>query len=325
MKIVFFEMNGDEEEFIKKHVRDEIITTKEKLSLSNVDKYKDADIISIFIYSKAKKNVLEHFTHLKAILTRSTGTDHIDTEYCRNKGIIVKNVPQYGENTVAEFAFGLLLSISRRIYETVSETKEGVFELHRGFDLKGKTIGIIGTGSIGRQAIRIANGFQMKVIAYDKFPKKALEKELNFKYVNLNDLIKESDIISLHIPLLKETKGIINMSRVKKMKKGVIIINTARGGLIQGDALLYGLENKIISYAGLDVLESEHKIMQLMKLEQIEDLSKEELQTLIKDYNILKHPRVIFTPHNAFNTLEANQRILLKTIENLEEVKKQKS
>lgn len=324
-KIVFFEMDKFEKKFVKSVMKDfsdtEIVITDEKLNLKIAEKYSDADIISVFIYSKANSEVLSKMKNLKAVLTRSTGTDHIDLEWCKRNNVIVKNVPSYGENTVAEYAFGLLLSITRRIFETVEGTKRGSFSLMKGIDLKGKTIGVIGTGRIGRHFVRIAHGFETNILAYDINKNKEIMEKYGVKYVPLEELLKKSDIVSLHLPLLPKTRHIINMKTVKLMKN-TILINTSRGAIIDTDALLYGIENGNISYAGLDVLESEHRIMQLMKPEQISKLSKKELEILTKDHYILNHNKVLFTPHNAFNTIEANHRIIETTIENLREVMK---
>ncbi|MEK6857224.1 MAG: NAD(P)-dependent oxidoreductase, partial [Nanoarchaeota archaeon] len=247
------------------------------------------------------------------------GFDHINLKDCNKRKILVSNVPAYGDNTVAEHAFALILAISRRIVESVERTRKGSFSFEglRGFDLKGKTIGVIGTGRIGRCVVQMAKGFGMNVLATDKFPNKEFAKQMNFKYVPLNNLLSNSDVITLHAPYSKETHHLINMNNVKKIKKGAVLINTARGGLVETHALLYALDNEILIAAGLDVLEEECEIKEEKQL-----LSKIyqrscNIATLLEEHMLLEHDNVLITPHNAFNSKEAIQRILDTTLENV--------
>ena len=191
------------------------------------------EILSVFIYSDLTADLLKKMPKLKMIATRSTGFDHIDVAYCREKGISVSNVPSYGANTVAEHAFALILSLSRKIYPARERTLHGDFSFHglQGFDLMGKTLGVIGTGQIGRHAIRIARGFQMQVLAYDPFPERSLSELLEFTYVPLEELLKSADVITLHSPLSEQSHHLIGKSAFNVMKKGVLLINTARGAL----------------------------------------------------------------------------------------------
>ncbi len=201
---------------------------------------RDAEIVSTFIYSKLDRQVLEKLPSLRLIATRSTGFDHIDMEYCAERGIAVANVPSYGENTVAEHVFALLLAISHRLPEAMERAQRGQFspEGSQGFDLAGKTLGVIGTGRIGQHVIRIARGFQMDVLAHDVAPDPDLAGRLGFRYVGLDDLYAAADIVSLHVPSLPETRAHARPDAFRRMKDGVVVINTARGDLIDTRALI---------------------------------------------------------------------------------------
>jgi D-lactate dehydrogenase len=278
----------------------------------------EAEILSVFIYSDLNAELLGRLPALKLVATRSTGYDHIDTAYCRGHGIAVCNVPTYGTNTVAEHAFALMLSLSRRIYQARERTIRGDFSFHglQGFDLMGKTLGVVGTGQIGRHVIRIADGFQMRVLAYDVRPDPSLAELLGFQYVGLKDLLSQSDIITLHCPLIPETRHLIGKAEFQRMKRGVLFINTARGGLVDTDALLWALEEGIVGGAGLDVLEEEEAVREEREL-----LSKRfdeaRLRSVIRSHILLKREDVIITPHIAFNSREAVERILTTTVENI--------
>ena len=319
-KIAFFEIEDWEKPYLNEKLRGhKLYFFDNALTENNVNKIKDADILSVFIYSNINKKILEKLKNLKLIATRSTGFDHIDLEECKKRGVIVCNVPTYGENTVAEHTFALILSLTRKIHKAWEKTRKLDFSAEglRGVDLRNKTIGVIGVGSIGKHVTRIANGFEMKVIAFDPFKDKKLEKELNFGYVNFDYLLKNSDIITLHCPYNKNTHHLINKNNIKKIKKGALLINTARGSLIETDALLKALEQKILSGAGLDVLEDECFIKEDKQIMSKHFPKECDLKIIIEDHILAKRDDVIVTPHNAFNSIEALQRILDMTIENI--------
>ncbi|MEM4755740.1 MAG: NAD(P)-dependent oxidoreductase [Candidatus Woesearchaeota archaeon] len=319
MKIVFYELEGWEQVYIQQKLqRHQVLFLQEKLSEATVHHAATADAISVFIYSKVTAQLLDQMPALKIITTRSTGFDHIDLAAAKAKGCAVYNVPSYGENTVAEHAFALLLALLRKIPQAYEQTTRFNFSMEglRGSDLKGKTFGVIGTGRIGINAIKIANGFGMKVLGYDPYPRAGAEKEFSFTYVDLPTLFKESDIISLHVPYMPQTHHLINDEAIQSMKQGVIIINTARGGVVDTLALIRGLKSGKIGGAGLDVLEGEHEIIEEKEIV-TKDYPLETLRNLISDHLLLTFPNVIVTPHIAFNTHEALQRILDTTIENL--------
>lgn len=278
------------------------------------------EILSVFVTHECKQKEIDKLPNLKLIAARSTGFDYVDIAYARSKGAEVVNVPSYGENTVAEFAFALLLALSRKIpeaHEQVTET--GSFEQGglRGFDLSGKTLGVVGTGRIGCNVIQIAKGFDMNILAYDPFPKANLDSEMGFKYVGFEELLGQSDVISLHAPFCDATKHMINEQSIYHIKRGAVLINTARGGLIQTSALVKALEEGIISAAGLDVLEEEGDMMDEDNLLTNPHPKMEELKNVLANHYFINHPRVIVTPHIAFNTEEAVRRILETTLQNI--------
>lgn len=319
-KIVFFEVKEQwEKTFYQKELKaNDIKFFKQTIQEVKKDLYRDVEIISTFIYSKVSRDIIDSLPNLKFITTRSTGFDHIDCNYAKQKGIVVSNVPNYGENTVAEHTFALILSLSRNIHKTYVRTIRGDFSIEglRGFDLRGKRIGIIGTGKIGLHTIKIALGFGMEVVAYDKFPNTLMSSLLGFRYVSFDELISTSDIISLHIPYFPEIHHIINIDVVKKMKKGVILINTSRGPLIDNDALIYGLNKGIIAGVGLDVIEGEEELMKEDTLiTDSTDYTK--IITALQSNILLHRENVVFTPHNAFNSVESVRRIAQTTVDNI--------
>ncbi len=280
---------------------------------------KDPNILTVFIYSPVTKAVLEKMPNLKMVATLSTGYDHIDLAACAERGIVVSNVPSYGENTVAEQAFALLLALTRKIVPAVDHTRLGDFRLDglRGVDLHGKTFGIIGTGRIGQHAIRMARGFGMNVVAFDAKPNPKLASELGFTYLTLEEVLSTSDVVSLHAPALPSTLHLMNEERLMLMKPDAYLINTARGTLIDTQALVQVLERGHLAGVGLDVLEEECAILEERQLVSEQFKKTCDLKTLLADHALLSHPRVIITPHNAFNTREALERILQTTIDNI--------
>ncbi|OGM90503.1 hypothetical protein A2999_01990 [Candidatus Wolfebacteria bacterium RIFCSPLOWO2_01_FULL_38_11] len=328
LKIAFFEIEDWEADYVKQRLPDaELFFSREKLNKDNLPEIlrqnsglKDFDGISIFVGSEAKKDVINSFSGLKLITTRSTGFDHIEHSEIKNKNIKTGYVPGYGDNTVAEFAFGLLLNLSRKIYEAfdrIREKGEFSFEGLQGFDLSGKTIGVLGTGRIGRHSIKIAKGFGMNVIAYDAYPNKDLEKELGFQYVSLDNLFANSDVITLHLPYSESTHHIINSENIKKMKKGVILINTARGGLVDTEALIKALNEGQIGGYGADVFEEEGITKDERAFLLYGHPEGHNLKTALANHVLIDMPNVIITPHNAFNTKEALMRILDTDLENI--------
>lgn len=320
MKIRYFSGEGWEEEYVKAKLPNEEITFHEG-SLSAFPDITDPDatVLCTFIESKIGEDELKRFPNVKLIATRSTGFDHIDLTATKTRGISVANVPFYGENTVAEFAFALLLALSRRVIDADERVRGGAFSPVglRGFDLAGKTIGIVGTGHIGAHVIRMANGFGMKVIGFDAYPNQDLSHTLNFTYVSLPELLAAADIVTLHVPYNAHTHHLINRENIGTLKKGSYLINTSRGAVIETDALVGALKSGIIAGAALDVLEEEGELNDEAALLTAPHPNEDAIKIALENHYLIQHPRVIVTPHLAFNTTEAVERILDTTIENI--------
>jgi D-lactate dehydrogenase len=321
IKIAFFDVSKEDREYIEKHHQENrVLLFEEPLTAESAHHAKDCEIVSVFINSKIDKAVLEHLPNLKLIATRSTGFDHINQEDCVARGVQISNVPFYGENTVAEHAFALILALSRNVHKSYMRTLRNDFSIDglKGFDLNGKTLGVIGTGRIGMHMIRIAKGFGMHVLAFDVRQDIFLSEILHFKYVSMEELLAQSDIISLHTPYNESTHHLINEETINKMKPGVLLINTARGGLIDNNALIQGLDKKIIAGVGLDVLEGEELIREEKQLLRHSEKSSAKLEELLKNHLLLSQDNVVFTPHIAFYSQEALERILDSTMASIE-------
>lgn len=321
MRIAVFETEKREEPaFERLRTGHNLRLMKEPLQAGNADEFSGAEIVSTFIYSKLDRDVLERLPALKMIATRSTGFDHIDTAYCAQRDVIVCNVPTYGENTVAEHVFALLLALSHRLIEAVERVRVGRFspEGLRGFDLEGKTLGVVGTGNIGRHVIRIANGFGMKVIAYDVARDHAFAEAHDFSYVDLEELLSSSDVITLHVPATPETRHLLSSDAFSRMKDGVVIINTARGDIIETRGLIQALTSGRVAAAGLDVLPDEPLIREEAELICSIYCDRHDLRNLVADHILMRMRNVVITPHSAFNTHEAVGRIVKTTVGNIE-------
>jgi D-lactate dehydrogenase len=311
MKIAFFSVDpAKRAPFTDAFPGPDSVFIDEILNEQSADKGKDAEIVCVFVDSTVNQSVIDTMPNLKFIATRSTGYNHIDVSYAKSKGITVANVPAYGSYTVAEFTFGLLLNLSRKLMEAGNYVKN-TLDFHynstmEGFDLHGKTIGVIGTGRIGKNVIKIAQGFGMKVIACDIYPDEAFAKEHDFEYKDLLQVLGESDIVTLHVPYTPESNHLLNKENIAVMKKGAYLINSARGELVETEALVWALKEGIIAAAGLDVLEEE------------KNLKKGE-KTQICEWNreLMKMPNVLITPHSAFYTVEAVAEISKVTVDNI--------
>lgn len=318
MRTVFFEMQDWEKELLQKNFP-EAVLVEDKLSINNVERYQQVEIASCFIYSQFSKDIIEKLPQLKFIATRSTGFDHIDISAAAAKNILVSNVPEYGSRTVAEHTFALILTLTRKIYQSINQAKNfnSDHKNIRGIDLFGKTLGIIGLGKIGLEVLKIAKGFGMNILVFTRTKSEPLAKELGFQYVELDYLLSNSDIITLHLPYTRQTHHLINKGNVIRLKKGSYLVNTARGGLIETEAIVIGLEKEVLSGVGLDVLEGEKELTEEVEILTSQFKRDIDLKTLVLDHVLINHPKVVITPHNAFNTKEALERILLTTIENI--------
>lgn len=321
MKIVVFEVEKREASgFDALKASHDVRLVENGLEAGNAEQFADAQILSTFIYSRLDRQTLESLPALRLIATRSTGFDHIETDYCAARGITVCNVPSYGENTVAEHVFALLLAISHRLPEAIDRAQRGHFSPTglQGFDLAGRTIGVVGTGKIGRHVIRIAKGFGMDVQGFDTRPDMRLAEELGFRYVDLDELLGTSDVISLHVPSTPETRYMLSSKAFSRMKGGVVLNNTARGDLIETRALIQALMSGKVAAAGLDVLPDEPLIREEAELVCSIFCNQHDLRNLVADHLLLRMRNVIVTPHSAFNTREAVGRITETTVENIQ-------
>jgi D-lactate dehydrogenase len=323
-KAAFFQASGWERAHIEEALKGTDIAADffdHELDGAHLPSSCDYEIVSVFVGSRVDKAVIDSFPSLKLITTRSTGFDHVDCAYAASKGIALGYVPSYGENTVAEFTMGLMLTLSRKLYkgiDRIKETSEFTCEGLEGFDLKGKTLGIIGTGRIGQHVIRMAQGFGMRIAAYDPYPREDLAQQLGFSYVPLDELLASSDIVSLHVPYMPATHHMINKEALAKVKKGAYLINTARGPLVETEALLAALQDGTLAGAALDVLEEEGAIKDEMGyLMRAEGSQPADFKTVLEDHVLMDLPNVVITPHNAFNTREAKIRILETDLANI--------
>ncbi|MFA6416277.1 MAG: hydroxyacid dehydrogenase [Candidatus Paceibacterota bacterium] len=322
MRIGFFELENWEKEYLGDKISSlgEVEMVDGILSAEHLSTATDYEVVSVFVNSVIDARVLDHLPKLKLIVTRSTGFDHIDLDLCRSRGVAVANVPSYGEETVAEYTFALLLNLSRKVYLSFDRIREtGSFSLDglRGFDLNGKTLGVIGTGRIGRNVIEIATGFNMKIVAYDPKPNIEYATKMNYTYAPLDEVLAQADIITLHVPYMESNHHLIDGSAFAKMKKGVYFVNTARGALVDTMALVNALRSGQVAGAALDVLEEEGLVKDELNVLSAGKLEGHDLKAVLADHLLIDMPNVIITPHNAFNTGEALRRILDTSVEDI--------
>jgi len=301
--VYFFEVEEKDEAMLKKAFPKAKII-HEALTPKNAEQYKSAHVICTFIYSDLSAKTIESFKDLKLIVTRSVGYNHIDLEVAQKMNAIVCNVPDYGSHVIAEHAFALLLSAARNVIEGEERTEKNQFDWKglRGIALRGKTLAVVGTGKIGMHVCRIASlGFQMNVLAYDVYPNQDKAKDYHFNYVDsLEELWKKADFISLHTPLFPSTEHMINDKTIRQMKEGVMLINTARGELIDTPALIKGIKSGKIAHAALDVIEHEKNIQ--------------------KHEAILHLENVIVTPHIAFYADDSIGKMYEESIKSIQEL-----
>ncbi|MCR5593036.1 MAG: 2-hydroxyacid dehydrogenase [Saccharofermentans sp.] len=312
MKIAFFDTKSYDIEVFEPKLKQSKIRYKfydTRLNEDCVVLAKGCDAVCVFVNDVVNKDVIDQLSEygVKIIALRCAGFNNVDYKYAAQKGITVVRVPAYSPYAVAEHAMSLLLTSTRKIHKAYIRTRDFNFSLQglTGFDLHGKTVGVIGTGKIGKVFIDICKGFGMKVLAYDKFPADIPDVE----YKTLDEVYRESDILSFHCPLTDDTRHMFNLGTLGKIKPGVVIINTSRGALTDADALLEGIKTKKIGAACLDVYEEESGYF-------YEDLS----DSIIDDdtlSRLISMPNVIVTSHQAFLTKEALQNIAETTIDNV--------
>jgi D-lactate dehydrogenase len=313
MKVAVFSTRPYDEQFLNeanRHQHD-LVYFEVKLSPATAQLATGHDAVCAFVNDDLQREVLEQLAKggVKLIALRSAGFNHVDLVAAQDLGLTVVRVPAYSPYAVAEHALALILALNRKLHRAYNRVREGNFSLDGllGFDLHGKTIGIIGTGKIGAVFAGIMAGFGCRLLAYDPFPNKQLEPVLS--YVPLENLLNEADIISLHCPLTPETYHIINRTSVGQMKPGVMLINTSRGALVDTPAVIEGLKDGKIGYLGLDVYEEEGDLF-------FEDLSNRVIRDDVFS-RLLTFPNVLITGHQGFFTREAIVNIAETTIANI--------
>lgn len=283
------------------------------LSVDNAVLCKGADAVCVFVNDQVDAPVIEQLRQhgVRLIALRCAGFNNVDLQAAQAAGIAVVRVPAYSPHAVAEYAVALMLSLNRKIQRASWRTRDGNFSLNglMGFDMYGKTAGIIGTGKIAKVLIGILRGFGMKILAYDLYPDHEFAQQNNVQYVTLDELFAGADIISLHCPLTPETEYIINQTTIAKMKPGVMIVNTGRGRLINSEDLIEGLKTKRVGFAALDVYEEEEPYFYKDTSDRVMDDD-----TLAR---LLSFNNVIMTSHQAFFTIEATDNIASTTLSNI--------
>lgn len=317
IKIAFFDTKEYDKKLFDEYNQNynyEITYLNTKFNAETAPLARGYDAICIFVNDVVDKTAIKILKEcgVKLIALRCAGFNNVDIKNM-DKDITVVRVPAYSPYAVAEHTVALLLGIDRKIYKAYQRTKKYNFSLNGllGFDIHGKTVGVIGTGKIGKCFINIMKGFGAKIIAYDLYKDENAAKEIGFEYVDLDTLFKNSDIISLHCPLTPETNKIINKESISKMKNGVVILNTSRGKLIDTEALIEEMMQGKIGGVGLDVYEDEEDFFMY-------DMSNSYLRD--KDLStLLSMPNVLITSHQAFFTKEALNKIASDTCENIKE------
>ncbi|HEY0647545.1 hydroxyacid dehydrogenase [Phenylobacterium sp.] len=321
MKVAVFEATEWEHQAcLSLQPRHTVHCTAERLTSELVDGFSDAEIVTTFIWSDLSAAVLRRLPKLRLIATRSTGFDHIDLDHCRKAGVTVCNVPDYGDHTVAEHVFALLLAFSRRIVQAAERTRRGDFSEAglRGFDLAGKTLGVVGAGRIGRRVAGIARGLGMHVIAFDLRPDPEAAAALGFRYAPLAELLASADVVSLHLPGGAGSHHLLGEPELARMKPGAVLINTSRGGVVDGEALVRALASGHLAGAGLDVVAEEGALREEAEIFRTQaTVSTERLRALVADHALLSLPNVIVTPHIAYDSREAVERIIDTTLANI--------
>lgn len=324
MKIYFFGVENWEKLHLERQLKNfevsgEFYFTNDAINRHNASDYKDAEIISIFIYSKIDREVIDKLPNLKLIITRSASYDHIDIKYAKEKGIKVSHIPEYGNNTVAEFTFALILALARKLKPMIERLSKHDFNRYglMGVDLMGKTIGVVGTGRIGSHVVRIAHGFGMKILAYDRTKKEELIQKYGVEYVGLEDLLIRSDIITVHLPYTKSTRYLINRFNIKLTKRNAMLINVSRGEVVEIDGLVEALkEGRLAGGVAIDTIDTEEVELQEKELKR-DEIPAVKFEKLMEKSYLLQEENVIISPHLAYYTRDASERILDTTVEEI--------
>lgn len=317
VKVLFYDMKDydiDSFETYGKNYNFQMKFLKVKLTEETAYLSKGYDVVSAFTNDNINKATIDILAEnkIRLLAMRCAGFNNISLKDIKNRFQVVR-VPAYSPHAIAEYTAGMILAVNRKIHKAYVRTREGNFSIKgfMGFDLYKKTVGIIGAGKIAQILIKIMKGFETEVIAYDPYPDYKVAEELGFEFVDLDTLYRRSDIISLNCPLTKETKYMINRESMKKMKDGVILVNTGRGMLIDSVDLVEGLKDKKIGAAALDVYEEEEEYF-------FEDRSNQVIEDDILG-RLLSCHNVLITSHQAFFTKEAVEAITRTTLDNIKE------
>ena len=334
MKIVFVETEDDEQSFFAESLPGHDVDFVD--DIGGVPR--DAEIVSVFIHSRVGTEFFRRHPKVKLVASRSSASDHLDLKAAARRGVVLARVPDYGAATVAEHTFALILGVTRRLRHCL-DTKNrgrGATERLRGLELRGKTLGVVGTGRVGSMVLSIGKAFGMECVAFDRKADAELAEKIGFRYVSLDKLLRCSDIVTLHVPLNPRTRHLLSAKRLARGKPGFILINTARGALVDIDALLAGLNSGQVGGVGLDVLEDDtvfrhdaSRIIGEQIVQKIHAISTpggdplrrekrlRELEGIMRNRQLLAHENVFFTPHVGFNSIEAIERINLGTVQNI--------
>ncbi|BDC98729.1 2-hydroxyacid dehydrogenase [Persicobacter psychrovividus] len=317
MKIAFFSYKSYDKEWFNKTNVDfgfEFKYFRVALDEETVAYAKDSDAVCVFVNDKLNREIIEklHSYGIKLIVLRCAGFNNVDLEAAQEFGISVRRVPAYSPEAVAEHAVALIMTLNRKIHRAYGRVRDGNFSLSRltGFNVNGKTVGVVGTGKIGMMFANIMKGFGCNILLYDKYPNKAYETE-GVRYVELTELLKSSDIVSLHCPLTPETSHLMNQYTFSLLKDGAMLVNTSRGGLINTRAAIDALKSHKLGYLAMDVYEMEEGLF-------FNNLS----DTIINDdliSRLLAFPNVLITSHQAFFTVEALEQIAAVTLGNIKD------
>lgn len=324
MKIAYVTPYLGEEDIVNELLADhEVAYYGEPITDEVPEELRDAAVLSVFVDSRVSAEMIDSMPNLQVLALRSTGYDHIDVAHAQERGIAVANVPHYGSQTVAEYAFGLMLTLSRRIYSAYDLLRrEGMVDVPgcEGFDLCGKTLGVVGTGAIGRRVCEMAKGFRMRVIAFDLFPNEEFAAQVGIEYRSYDEVLEQADIVTFHVPATDDNHHMLNGENIARMKPGACVINTARGSLIDTIALVYAVKSGHLGGAGIDVFEGEQYIKDEMQLLMPggEKIEPPVWRAFVADHELIDHERVIVTPHLAFNTKEAKREITETTVQNIQ-------
>jgi D-lactate dehydrogenase len=321
-RLAFFNVDKTEQDALSKAFEGDrtfrLSFNQESLNIPTAPIAQDAEGIGIFIQSHVRREVLDLLPGVRIIAAMSTGFDHIDLEACKARNIAVCNVPSYGDNTVAEYAFGLIIALARKLKPTFDRVERGFFSRTglMGTDIKEKTLGLVGIGRIGSHMARLGWAFGMKVIAHDLRPNPRLGEKFAVAFMSLEEVLQQADVISLHLSYNPSTHHLINADRLRLIKPTAFLVNTSRGNVVDTEALAIALREGRLGGVALDTFEGEEIWIEEEFLKR-DDLAAVTLKEAMENFSIMRSERVILTPHNAFNTREALERILITSAENL--------